>query len=225
MAFAYKNVRATIFGTCYEEQEEWSTGFYLGKVDGDAAAPSNAAADRILVHWEAFFETAVVQVSNKYKTTGVKLSLINTNGTTDVAATIIRNYVVQPVGPDGNIKYPPQISYVATLQSALTTGPGSKGRMFLPGICCAIEDNGRMNSGNTGNKALHFKNFLDAINADGAIPDNVILASQGRTVAPVVSPLNTIVTRIRCGDVYDTQRRRRNGMRENYSGQLLEGNF
>lgn len=221
MAFAHQVWRATIYGTCYGGQEEWSTGFYIGHEDADASVPTQQDVDYIATRWETFFETAVVQISNQYLTTGVKLAQHDEDGSTILANTVFHNYTTQPVGADGNIKYPPQIAYVATMMSDIPRGLGSHGRMYLPGVCCAIETTGRMSSGNTGNKATHFKTFLDGVNTDLGIRGTVILASKGRTVPSVIAPFNKEVTKIRCGDVYDTQRRRRNGMKENYSSQNL----
>ena len=92
MPFAHKVVRVTLFGSMYSGAEIWSTGFYYGASGADAADPSEAAADVVLNSWEDFFTATNTSISFNWKTHGVKLALLNTDGTTDTANVVQKTY-------------------------------------------------------------------------------------------------------------------------------------
>jgi hypothetical protein len=125
--------------------------------------------------------------------------------------------------------FPAQITLCATMTSEIQRGTGSKGRMYLPGINQAIQGGtGKLLSSQTATLVGHFKTFLDAVNADPDIPDSVILVSRGNKLTTFpggdityINPHNKLVTGCRIGDVYDTQRRRRNGLTEAFSTAVL----
>lgn len=229
MAYAFAVNRVTISGTCFGGAEEWSTGFWMGSETADAGDP-NGAAENIAGYWRTFFELAANSISSGYLTTQVKVAQhIAASEATDLS--MVDFYDVSPVMDGGgtSVSMPAQTSLVLTLTSEIQRGTGSKGRMYLPGINSAVTGaTGKLLSSYVLALSAQLKTFVDGVNADPDIPDRVILASRGnRTVLLpggdiiYINPHNKNVTGLRVGDVYDTQRRRRNGLTEAYSTQVL----
>lgn len=227
--YAHNVNRVTISGTCFGGVEEWSTGFWLGSESADAGDPAGSAED-IAGYWRTFFELAAVSISSGYLTTQVKVSQHKaSDGKVDLSKVDI--YDVSPVMDGGGTTaaLPAQISLAMTLTSELQRGTGSKGRMYLPGINTAIQGTtGKIISSQVDILKGHLKTLFDAINGDADIPDNVILVSKGNKLVTqpggditYINPHNKLVTGLRVGDVYDTQRRRRNQLTEAYSTAVL----
>lgn len=227
--YAHAVNRVTIAGTCFGGAEEWSTGFWMGSEGADAGDPAGSAED-IAGHWRTFFELGTVGISSGYLTTQVRVSQHKAvDGKVDLQAVDI--YDVSPVMDGGGTTaaLPAQVTLCCTLTSEIQRGTGSKGRMYLPGIQTAVQGTtGKLLSSVTDNIRTHLKTMFDAINADADIPDQVILVSRGTKITSVpggdisyINPHNKPVTGLRVGDVYDTQRRRRNGLTEAYSTAVL----
>jgi hypothetical protein len=122
---------------------------------------------------------------------------------------------------------PPQITLAATLTSDNQRGLAAKGRMYLPGINTAVQTtDGHLISSYVATLTNNFKIFLDAVNDAAGTSGSLILASKGHKVAnsdPVdyIAGKSAWVTGCRIGNVYDTQRRRRNGLTETYEARVL----
>jgi len=229
-SYEFKFIRCTISGTMFGGTEQWSTGLQLGHLGTDVASVAQGTAEEVANHWETFFENGQHGISNVYRTVEVKLSLINLNGKTDLDEIDYWTYPTPIEGGSANQALPPQITAAATLTSDFQRGLASKGRMYLPGICFAISGTtGKMTGAQTEALNTGFKAFLDGINADADIPYNVVLASKGHKLAtldadgqPVYeNGRQALVTGCRIGDVYDTQRRRRNDFVETYNAKVL----
>jgi hypothetical protein len=95
--------------------------------------------------------------------------------------------------------------------------------MFLPGINANIGADGRLASSNQTDILTNFKTFMSNVNSLQDSPGVIVLASQGRKAPLVGGPANKAVTSVRLGNVYDTQRRRRNQLVEVYQTQPLFG--
>ena len=226
--YAHNVNRVTISGDCFDGAEIWSTGFWMGSETADAGDPALSAED-IAGHWNAHFTTTAAITSNKYRTTQVKVSQHKaSDGKVDLTKVDI--YDLNPIttGNSAATKYPPQITLAATLTSDIQRGTGSKGRMYLPGINTVVGDTGKISATPQGNLVTSLKTMFDAINADADIPDRVILVSRGNKLVTIpggdityINPKNVNVTGLRVGDVYDTQRRRRNDLPEVYITSVL----
>jgi hypothetical protein len=201
----------------------------MGSEGADAGDP-NGAAEQIAGYWRVYFELANSSVSSGYITTQVKVAQhIAETEATDLSK--VDFYDVSPLldGGGASVALPAQISLAMTLTSEIQRGTGSKGRMYLPGINAAVSGTtGKLLSSQTDTFRTNLKTMFDGINADTDIPDQVILASRGTktTLLPggdiiYINPHNKLVTGLRVGDVYDTQRRRRNGLSEAYSTAVL----
>jgi hypothetical protein len=97
--------------------------------------------------------------------------------------------------------------------------------MYLPGIKNGISaTTGQMTTTDANRICTKFKDFANAVNTATGFGDAGQLVLVGRA-APLDPPphnkRNAYVTAVRIGTVYDTQRRRRNGLRETFMAQGL----
>lgn len=221
--YAHKVVRVTIFGNMFSGNEEWSTGFYLGHTGSDASAPVAAWQGQLKALWQTFFQAGNSHISSAWTTVGVKSSLLLTDGTTDLS-NVLTDYYASPIaGGEGGGSLPPQCTLSAQLGTDTPRGLGSKGRMFLPGVRTPVDGTtGKIGATEAGQIAGTMKTFLQGVNSASDAPGVLITASHGRVLPlPAASPINTLITKVRIGDVYDTQRRRRNGLTELYQQQAV----
>jgi hypothetical protein len=230
-AYSHKFIRVTFSGTMFSGAEDWSTGLQLGWEDADIELVAPGIAEQLAGYWITFFQHGSVGVSNQYRATEVKCALILPNGKTDVENIDYYNISGGAAGGYTSAPLPPQITLAATMTTELQRGLASKGRMYLPGISWTVNSGtGRLDSSTTNAIGTQFKTLLDAYNADPDIPGSVIVASKGHKTTALDSdnhPVyengrNSFVTGLRIGDVYDTQRRRRNNLAEQYNTKVLQ---
>lgn len=229
--YAHRFVRVTFSGTVFNGAEEWSTGLSIGWEDANIDFINPGIAQELSVPWQAFFTNAAHAISSAWRCNEVKCAVINTNGKTDLDNIDYFTYPGGIFGGQGGTPWPPQITLAATMTSDQQRGLAAKGRMYIPGVISGIDGGtGKLGGAFTNTLNTGFKAFLDNINADADIPGSVILASKGhKTTAldPEGQPIyeggiNTFVTGCRIGDVYDTQRRRRNNLVETYDTKVLQ---
>ena len=221
VVYAHKVNRVTFSGTMFGGAEEWSTGLWMGEEGQDAQVPTQASADAFLALWTTFFESSEAQISYNYLTTQVKVAHINTNGTTDQANV---QYAFPGAVVDGQALasvFPPQCSLVVTLMSDRPRGLASKGRMYIPGVCWGVGTNGKLTTANRDSFAGKIEAFFNGIRAHADIADDPILAAKGTGAFPELTAQNDYIEKLKVGDVYDTQRRRRNGLTESYITKTL----
>ncbi len=216
MVYAFPVVRVTISGTAATGAEEWSTGFFVGAESAGASNPTQQFADAIKSAWQTFFTSATTGVSNTVTSNQVKLSQLGTDGKTIPEDTIFSTWATPINGTLTTTLFPPQITLAATLASSLPRGLGAKGRMYLPGICHPLISGGIISTTNQTNIGTNLATFFNAVNTAAPVGSRVILASEGHKKTNT-GALNKNVTSVKVGNVYDTQRRRRNGIRETYT--------
>lgn len=221
--FNYDVVRVTMFGDTFGGQEEWTTGFWLGDAAEPAVEPTDAQAEAIAVLWKTYFQTVNAQIRTGVRTLGVKMSFYPSGqDKVDPDLTRFHHYTTPALGGKGGSQtFPPQIALVASLEAAPSAGLAGKGRMFLPGVEIPIEADGTISAANRLAAIGPLKIFFDGVNSSESIPGFVINASKGRIGVPYAPPVNRRVANIRIGSVYDTQRRRRNQLAEQYTGVAL----
>lgn len=214
--------KVTIEGTDFGGAEIWTTSFWLGLDGGGTFAdPTQAEADAIATAWETFFTNSAHFFSTRHQTTAIKVSEVLANGTSDPARTVYHNYGTPISGAGGPGDMPPQVALAATLTSARARGYASKGRMYLPAPTVGVDATGHMITGTAAALATGLKTFFDAVNANNTLGLYAILNSAATVGVPSHSALQVRVTGIKVGNVYDTQRRRRNGLSEAYSASTL----
>lgn len=217
---AHRTSRVTISGTYAGGAEEWSTGFWFGAANEDAALPTQELADGIAAAWKTFFISPSSYISSRWTTTTVKIASVGTDGKSDANDTVYSNNQLPATGVAAT-HYPPQITLAATMVGPANRGLASNGRMYIPGVSAAVDGTGHIAGIDSQNIATNFGNFIKAVNA---LPENnvVVLASHGsldEEGQPKIggkAPITKAVTVVKVGNVYDTQRRRRNGLNEQY---------
>lgn len=223
MAYANAHVKVVIFGDMYTGAEEWSTGFRIGAEDPGSGnfGVSQAWVDALKTPWSNFFSGATEGFSFRFRTLGIKASLILADGTTDLDEIKTSTYATPIVGGSASAGFPPQCTIVAQLRASSPVGLGAKGRMYLPGQSYGLDATGHLSGSDTARCALGLRNFLDAAETATDSPGYIINASKGRVGIPYAAPVNRRVTMVRVGDVVDTQRRRRNALTEAYAESSL----
>ena len=225
MAYAYNVIRWTIAGDAFNQGEIWSTGFYTGDDAGDISDVGLTVenAENVAERWTTFFTAASTQVAEDYRTLYVKGALWGSTvlgGTHMIGEPVFFTYPTAIVGANGLPALPPQISLAASFKSGHRNGLAANGRMYIPGINKTVETNGAISDTARGEIAANFLTFINGVNTDlvAANAGKIINAGQGDLV-PGPNPLarNAYVTKIRVGNYYDTQRRRRNNFNETYS--------
>lgn len=217
MPFADKVVHVTLSGAMMGGAEEWQTGFYVGLSEGAAAVPNQLYADAVRDAWATFFTDTLVGFSNWYSFTQVKAVRLGTDGKYDGSGVVVSTPATAVYGTKGGAPFPPQIALVATLIAGSGKGLAGKGRMYLPGITQGLEGTGYIAASYTQTVATKLAEFFNMVNGDFNTPGQAINASKGTAKLAGIGARNVPINGIRVGNVYDTQRRRRNGFSESYS--------
>lgn len=216
MALPFQVAKVTLSGVCFGGAEIWSTGFHLGWENQDATAITPTGVADVANAWATFFQSATSYVSGYYEFKEAKIAMISQDGRTiaDSAQYFQPAGIVK--GAAGNTAQPPQVSLVATLANSLPRGLATKGRMFLPGVSSDVDATGHLAALWTTGVADNLKTFFDTIYNDADLPGNPVLASVGRGPLLTDGAIRNI-SQIKIGNVYDTQRRRRNALQESYT--------
>lgn len=222
MSLPHRVVRATFSGTMFGGSEIWTTGFHFGWDNKDADPITAQGMADVSAAWEVFFKAASSQVSSQYTYDMLKFAVINNDGHTVADSAQYHAPGTTVVGGGSPAALPPQVSLVASLRNSEPRGLATKGRMYLPGISAGVQATGKLDSFTRDGIATNLKTFFDACYNDADLPGNPVLISVGR------GPLHTDgnirrVTQIKVGDVYDTQRRRRNALTEAYKTLQVAG--
>jgi hypothetical protein len=214
--FADKVVRVTFSGKMLNGAEEWQTGIYVGKAVGAATTPTQAWVDGVQAAFATFF-TVGSGISNSYTFLECKAALLNTIGKyDDPDSAVVSHPAVAKFGPETGSPYPPQCALVATLIGGSGKGLAGKGRMYIPGVKWPIDSTGHIDTGAATSTGTKLRDFIVAVNALPDAPGVVINASRGHKLSLGLGARNVPVNGVRIGNVYDTQRRRRNGLAESY---------
>jgi hypothetical protein len=212
--FPFKTCRVTIEGSCFGGSEVWTTGFYLGTEGADASDPTQTNVDNIATAWSTFFTHANTKVNNGYKTHRIKAVTYGASGTPDLSTLKIHDYTPDIAGASNATPFPAQTSLVGTLRSSIVHGKASHGRMYLPGIVAVVQADGRIQATDRDAIGLKFKEFITNVRGYAGMPGFPILIAKGQPI--IIAAQSKYVYSVRVGNVYDTQRRRRNGLAETY---------
>lgn len=222
MSYPHEVVRVTLSGDMYSGAEIWSTGFFMGFENADASPIIPQGLADVGAAFQTFFSAASSSVSNRFTFKQVKMARIAQDGRTIEDS-------AQYWAPTGNVTgaatsghLPPQIALAVTLANSMPRGLATKGRMFLPGICTPVDATGHLISSEAGAIATNLQTFFNSIYNDADLPGNPVLASLGRGVLLQGGAIRNVV-KIRVGNVYDTQRRRRNALVETYTDRSVAG--
>lgn len=216
MAYPHRVAKVTLSGTMFGGQEIWSTGFFMGFEGQDAPEITDTGVSDISNAWQTFFTAATSEISNKYQYTMCKVQMLGVDGKALPDTAKYYSPVSTINGGSPSAALPPQVALVATLANSLPRGLATKGRMFLPGVNSPVDATGHISSATTGAIATNLQTFFGAIMNDADTPGRAVLASTGNALQLRPGQIRN-VTQIRVGNVYDTQRRRRNALMEAYT--------
>lgn len=218
MAYAKDFIKIDIMGDCYGETEIWNTGLKLRLNSSFTITEGKLedAAKHVANQWENFFKLNDTiygySFSNAYRTKEVKASQVGVNG--KVIGNTYTHFYPAPIVGAGGGSYPaPQTSVAASFRSDKQRGPGSQGRMYLPGIAYSIDNRGLMPNDRVRRLANEFNNFINNVNNTATGPLDgfkVVLASS------VGEGIELDVTKTGIDRKVDTQRRRANNMKSDY---------
>lgn len=212
MPHQYSFNQVQIIGDCFNSSDIWTTSFSLGSPDSPSADPSMAGAQAIATAWGEFFTTASAGFTNDYRTLAVKYNKMGTDGRQVTDPTIEYVYGTPVVGGNLGAPQPPQCALVMSLRASTSRGLATKGRMYLPSTGHAIGANGHLVPGAAASVLSGFTAFVADVKSSIDVNGTFILTS------PVgIIGVQNLVTEVAVGDVYDTQRRRRNAFQESYT--------
>lgn len=216
MSYPHKVAKVTLSGTMFGGQEIWSTGFFMGFEGQDAPAITETGVSDISNAWQDFFTDPDSQISNRYQYTMCKVQMMATDGKAIPDTALYYSPVSTISGAQNLPAMPPQIALVATLANSLPRGLATKGRMFLPGVLCSVDTTGHINNLEIQGITDNLQTFFSTIMNDADTPGRAVLASLGNALQLRPGQIRN-VTQVRVGNVYDTQRRRRNALNEEYT--------
>lgn len=214
MQYAYNHIKLTWGGIIYSGEDIFTNGIHLGFTDRDIGYETTSveglawlSAVQDLV--SAWFSNVGTGICNKAELKWMKAANIGIDGKY-IEEPYIWDYLTTVVGGNtANIA--PQLSLALSMQSNKLRGVAKDGRIYPPltGVPGAT---GRVFAPAT--PAATFQTLLTSINAlpgfNGSVSPKVILVSDKGTGE------SQYVTKVRVGNVIDTQRRRRNKFVEEY---------
>lgn len=214
--FAHKVWHVNAQGTQYAGAEIWNMGFWIGKTDGDAPAPTVADANAIYARLKTWFATTAVPISWAFVLNDCKIQYYNADGTMDKNATVFKTVGTAQAGQQGR-NVPPQLALAVSFRGAISRGPGANGRMYLPGISIIPTVSGHVEANDISAVQVAGKIFFDGVNSDLSSKGLYLINASKGGQHPPSPPVNVKVTNLRIGDVVDTIQSRRRGIREAYS--------
>lgn len=218
-------IKLTFGGQLAQGQDEWNCGINLA-AENDAIIPIfgvdlerafdlyvEEMKDDIVTIFSAYVSDILMGIPAGATLDYVKLALIGEDGLYVKEAAVFE--VIGVTGGASN-SYIPQVSLVMTLQSEKFRDPGKYNRFYLPTIVPSGSTNYRPN--NTLRMAERTADLLSVLTREMSPFNNAV-----RVFPAAVSSSDKIdeayreIKYVKVGNVFDTQRRRRNKIGEVYS--------
>jgi hypothetical protein len=178
----------------------WSFGVWTTNTGDDAAAALSKFQTAVAAMWASGIDAFI---SDQVSYTGQKVVTVDISTGKQITRA---DGAVTDAGADTGETLPPQVALAVTLRTALATRAG-RGRIYLPPFAVSQMSTGRFNATSKGTTLTAVKGMFDTLIADGHTP-----VLYHRT-AHSTTPLTTLAL----GDVFDTQRRRRDSYVESYT--------
>lgn len=205
MPFPAPHRLVTFFGDAYGLRETWQFGLRLAD-DAPEDTPTGSQMDALNSAAQAYL-TAGFCSTHRYL--GCKVAPQTVAGKYPDGVNATEKLTSSPVimGGSSQANYP-QISLSVTLTTERSRGRGSKGRFYPPTPGYYPDNTGHIIPGDADGCATRAVTFLEAVNDVGLGTVSVMSALGAGSSLPV--------TGIRVGRVFDTQRRRRAQLAEEY---------
>lgn len=190
--------------------EQWSCGVRMTGPAGTAVADAATLLDDYAGAVEAYHVRAQSSISQAAQLSFVKVNAIGTDG--KYIEPVTNEQVIADVGGSagGVQSFPNQIATVVSLLTAVSRGPAHRGRFYLPLPGALMDANGLSTVSYRDNLKASTDTFIAAMNA--ATPGWKMAIFSRKDGAPA----HRLVTGCEIGRVFDTQRRRRRSMAEQY---------
>lgn len=203
--------RVTLYGTVSDGLDIWTMSFAIDPQASRTQAQMNQTASQIRVIFlnEVWTGAAIsAYISDHTTFVGVRLDDVREPGG------IVRQAVsdnAEPVtGGLAGSQLPPQIAEVISLRTG-DPGRSRRGRMYFPPLgVAALFGDGTLHVSRRAELAQAMADFFTGVNGDAFVASTAFVASD------VLQALIAI-NEVRVGDIFDTQRRRRNALDESYS--------
>lgn len=215
MAYPYDFIKFTFGGALAGNNDIWTCGFHIGKATSDVGVGQFLALEDDLPALGALVKTYInsptMRVPSGASVQWIKLALIGKDGK------YVREpleYILPTAGNGGASQgYVPQASTVVTLVSAKFKDPGKYNRFYLPAAPPSGSSGYRLTAQQIADMSAMSANFL------GDVHETIYHEADTLTIKAVSQNVSQYydVVYARVGDVFDTQRRRRNKIAENYS--------
>lgn len=143
--------------------------------------------------------------SSAFSWTEIRVSAINSDGTVVNGASV--GSISPTIDPTATQTMPPQVAIVSTLITG-GRGPRNRGRLYIPAFTAPTSAGMVVSAAGISAINTATKTAVNAFNSISGIRCAVVSRTHGTY---------SDVTFVRCGDQLDTQRRRRDGVKENYT--------
>lgn len=218
-------IRLTFGGQLADGQDEWNCGINLAILN-DAPVPilpvnAEAAYDAYIEDFQddmvglvsAFFGNTIMEIPRGVTLTYAKVALIGTDGKYIKEPHL---WEIEPVQGPANRGYVPQVSMVVSLQTSKFRDPGKWSRFYLP--AAVPNQSGAWKVTGTKQKAEAAAAFIKSLETTvTTIWNTVIITPSAVTSSPKFEGKFRPIRFVKVGNVFDTQRRRRNKIMESYS--------
>lgn len=211
MPHPYSFNQVQIIGDAYNGQEIWTTGFSIGATEQGSADPTIEAAEAIANAWVNWFTATNSGTATSHRTLAVKYNKMGTDGKQVTDPTIEYVLPTPAVGASATGNHPAQCTMVLSLRAEQSRGLATKGRMYLPTTAFQVGQSGKVSESNITLSLDMLQTFFQAIRNTAPVLGVPILTS-GSGILGATNAVSTIAM----GTVYDTQRRRRNDLTEEY---------
>lgn len=160
-----------------------------------------------------FWNSIKANASTDHALTAIRINAVQADGKVVNGANMA--YLQTPIAGQatGSSQLPPQIAVVMSLRTG-ARGAGGRGRMYLPLTGSGLNDRGRIGSVPATTLVASGKAFLEALHVAGPLP--VVANEKANTYSAI--------TGVQIGNIFDTQRRRRNSLTEVYTAGDLSYN-
>lgn len=216
MAYPYSFIKMTFGGDLKDTDEVWSCGLHIGKESADTTQAelegmslfTTSGIDTVL---RDFYNSSETRAPANMRLQWVKLAAIGKNG--KYLGAPVEHHYGRFVSGGQTGPFIPSTASAVTLVADKFKDPGKYNRFYLPVVAPKGVGQFKETKAFTDAKALQVKGLIEGINI-------VLMSEFAGLRIRIVSQKTTIyrdIDKVRVGDIIDTQRRRRNALREEYS--------
>lgn len=217
MTFPLQHKLLTVGGALFGSAERWSMGIRFANGFDTSTGIDQADVDACVAPIRAWFTSTSSAFPTVHTVDMIKLAPIGVDGkypgTLDAKEATI-GAAINGAGTSASL--PAQCSLVISLTTPFSRGRAHIGRVYPPPVSVGFTQGaaGRLSTAGVQAYMGTFRTMLNAIRANTALNAPAVMSRIGTGVS-------IGITGLRCGEVIDTQRRRRTSIPENYSSIAL----